>query len=1525
VTVTYTPYQAGERPQTRSVTVRVRDVCEIMVLDDIRQDLPPNTPILFEAQTQPASGGTVRWRAPGGSPSTGTGRRFTTEYATKGPKRIDVSFTNPNGDLCESAADLHIGPIDCRLTVLGPSSLSVVDGFVYEAKGNGSAAETYSATLVETGESLGSGAPGAGNAFKFLFAPALLRPGPYTIRVHYSALFFDIFDGECTHEFPVTVLPATAGLSRSVRLHGADQPEENQPAPGRHLFARVNLANGTITRGFTAANGVAHPVPVRLPADTLFRQHLLHAENFMIATAEFRTPAEGRAFEFPEFVFQPDPGPDGDGDGLTDFAESIAGSDPAKADTDGDGVTDAAEVRAGTSPTGADSTGPALLAGAATGGYAWDVCLDGQRALVAAGDAGLAVFNVLNPARPVLIGRADTPGDARAVACAGDVAAVADGAAGLALVDLTAVPSLVVNRQLPLGAPVNAVAAQGGLVFAGLDTGAVVMLDAASGAELRRREVGGGIEDLMVRDRWVHALSVQQGELKLYTLEVTGGNLETRQELTLTGSRGAGGRRLRLLAGADRLFVVFTQGYHVLRQDDPQNPARLGTAITTQAGWRHFGLTAGGLLVAAADPNSTDDGAHDVQLHRLAADGISPVFDLQLPTPGSAEAVSLRDELAYVADGPAGLQVLRFQDADRAGRAPTVEVRASVPGPRVQANERVTFTAVATDDVAVARVDFELDGVPVASDSSFPFELVLAAPQRSLDRETLRVRARATDTGGNVGVSPELVLQLADDATAPVVTGTSPESGSEIATALVDTLVVSFSEVIEPSSLTPANFLLTYAGPDNQFGTADDAPVAGGVVEHRAAEATARLRFAAPLNTGRYRAQVGPGIADPAGNINPTVHEWGFRLIGPKVISSVPRSYGSSAGYETRVRFSRAMNAASVAAAWKILGLGPDGSPNTADDEIMPGEVTLEAGGTVAVFRFAQPLVPGQYLVRLDQTATDEAGRALHEAWDTYFNASELTYGSGVRWEGNLGDLLSANEFRLVFPSPVDLVVVNQNRQEVSLTRPDGTVVATSSDRVFDIAVPQAGTYVFRITRSEAGQPTAYAVGLFDRQLQSFAYDLNGQSSIAIEGRAERLAPGDVDEWRLTTEPGARYRLRLQTADDWCDMQWSLYAPAGNALVLKRAGCEDAFVFSSSTGGVYRLVVTPTIPQGVAPRFEIRRGETRSFARDLSAADQYRGADDPEVEGGFLEPADALRFVFNLAAGQRWSFQPLTPECWMGWELRAPDGGVVFAQDCPTIQQILSGTGGEFQLLMFNRGSFRTSGPMLEAYRVLTRAFAHDLGTGGVVRVTEAIPGVGSRHVHEFRVAAGQPVAFSDSGRGPGLEWELRDPAGRIVFGPERSRQVGAYRIENPLTGAYRLTFTATPQLRGQYGFAAGIPRTLTTAHDLVAESNLVQNLDLPLPGSVRVLELQLAAAEPVRLRLEALEEECTESTLVSLQAPDGEVLFSLPLSGCSLVRDFVTATAGFYRVTVSIPPDASPEPVRIDIRRGSTGDGGEG
>ena len=195
------------------------------------------------------------------------------------------------------------------------------------------------------------------------------------------------------------------------------------------------------------------------------------------------TPASGEQLELPPFYVYENLGYDLDEDGLQGLGEKIMGTDPALADSDGDGVLDGAEVQAGQDPLSGVLVKTGIIASAETPGNAQDICISGDVAAVADGDAGVAIFNVFAGMNPQLVAQVDTPGSATAIACDGNRAAVADSGAGLAIVDFTDPASAAIVQQVAFnGATVRSLTAANGKVFVGLSDGRVARVNLATGA-----------------------------------------------------------------------------------------------------------------------------------------------------------------------------------------------------------------------------------------------------------------------------------------------------------------------------------------------------------------------------------------------------------------------------------------------------------------------------------------------------------------------------------------------------------------------------------------------------------------------------------------------------------------------------------------------------------------------------------------------------------------------------------------------------------------------------------------------------------------------------------------------------------------------------------------------------------------------------------------------------------------------------------------------------------------------------------
>jgi len=660
----------------------------------------------------------------------------------------------------------------------------------------------------------------------------------------------------------------------------ADEEVPVAPAPlslGLHYYAIYDFAFGQVTqRGEAGRAGVAH-ANLFLRPNGLFRSYVIKASTLEVGFIDFQSGEVGSDGMLQDVQLWGDDSTDTDGDGLPDLGELVMGTDQTKPDTDGDGIRDGAEVQAGQDPLTGLTVRTGVIAASDTPGNAVDVCTLNDLAVVANDSDGITVFNISEGLNPSRLAQLDTPGSARSVACAGSLVAVADGSAGLAIIDISVPASALIRHQLNLGSSANAVAAAGGIGYVGLANGQIVSVDLASGTVLERIQAGQeSFQDLTVAGDVLYALALG----RLYFLPLDGAELRVISSVAVDGTLGAGNRRLRVFAGGGRAYCTFAQGYSVFDVSDSINPTLLLRNITTQIGWKQIVANGSGLGLATVDRVSTDDGTHDVSLYNLQPNGTNTQFLAVLATPGLATAIALYNGLAYVADGSAGLQVINYLGYDQGGLPPTIALSASFPlsPARAEEGKSVRLSAEVTDDVQVRSVEFYIDGVRVAIDGNFPFETRFVTPLLTAEKSGFRLRAKATDTGGNFRWTDEITVNLVPDATPPRVIRRFPGSGVIVGAATM--VSAGFSEPVQIASLNANTLKLRAAGADGAFGTPDDSPVEGSAIEYRDDISTVFLNYGEALPAGLYEMRLKPPIADLAGNQLPGDVVWTFWILG---------------------------------------------------------------------------------------------------------------------------------------------------------------------------------------------------------------------------------------------------------------------------------------------------------------------------------------------------------------------------------------------------------------------------------------------------------------------------------------------------------------------------------------------------------------------------------------------------------------------------------------------------------------------
>lgn len=1517
----FTPYDTSKPELRTTASFRVRDVCTISLMPLLKMTTA-GSPTTLDSQINP-NGGTVRWDTPGAQPASGTGEHFTTTYAQNGIYPVNVTYEAPSGETCTTEGRVQVGPPECNLTISGPTTVSAGDIAEYTISVQADAG-LYTARIVETSENLGFQT--ARNGSIFVVTLQLPFAGTFTLEANFSGTRDLIVPIDCraTLQIQVTAPAASArpgarpadvrGISAGTRL-----------ATGRHYWARVNRASGTVTRGSTGTAGIAHPRPERLPANASFIEYILNPSTHQVATARFDTPADGESFEFPKFTLGPDQSPDKDGDGLSDLAEFILGTRDDRADSDGDGVLDGAEALAGTQPLGRNAEAIGLIASAATGGYAWDVGISGDRAVVAAGIAGIAVFNIFDRANPVRVGALDLPGEARAVAVSGNTAVVALGLDGLAILDLSELPKLRLRHQVALGSEVRSVAILGDAALVGLAYGEVRSVSLDVGAAIASATVNGRVEDLLVQGRRVYVLAYGAFGSSLTTFSSTDGTLQFQSSLNLSGSVGAGQRRLRLASDGGRLFAVHTTGYNVLSIDNPSAPTLLREFFNNQFGWRHVASNGGGLLLAAADPNSTDDGDHDLQTYQLSADGAG-TFQSVLPTPGSAEAVAIAANIAYVADGISGLAVIRFQAPDERGVPPSVTLRGPVFDGRVEEGKLNTFEAIALDDVGVARVDFLVDGVLTGSDSSFPYVFNWLSPRSTNGKDKIRLQARAFDTGGNSALSEPLDVTLSPDATPPFVTATAPFSNATLEGETVSLVAVRLSEPLAPESVSPTQLRLFAAGPDGLPGTDDDVTIPGGIVTYDRLENTVTLSVPTIQNGGTFRARLEPGLRDRSGNVADSAFEWTFTVVGPRIATLLPRPAGLGAGLAVEALFRGPLSNEGGPDILSLAAVGPDEKAGTADDIFIPGEVLHESGSPALRREFSPPLPAGRYVARLSGGISSAAGLKLGQPFTWEFTIVRTNLGaSPLTLKGSLNGSFAADEYGIEIPERGGIAISNPDSLDLRLTNPDGTVLALDARSVVKMDIRKPGLHVLRVAKGAGDFSQNYSLLLKRVTTESFTETLPNLSPKVYSGRAS-MTLGDADVFLLSGEAGATYFLQPSVSGFPCPMRWSVFDGTGTPVRLDQPACGDGAVVTLVEKGTVRVVFDAQ-GNGKA-QFKVTRAQTHAFSVNLAGLDAFFSQADPQFKNGqsTLNPGDQALIDITIPPGERYSFNdPTSSFLCMAWRLTGPDSKDLFNENCETPRIPDTRAGGIYRLSLVNTSNtpFNFS---LNLRRVIVRTFGPTaLAPGLVIDTRQSLNGPGSEDQYDFDLEAGAPIAFSPGMFAACHRWRLIDPQGEVVAGPfEMCNTIINFTPKS--TGRHRLVITATAtstEFTQDYRLIAGRPGTVTSMDDLRVATALSTFVDGSLPGSKQLVQFEVNAGQVLRVRLGIGAEGCSGDLGILLLGPDGSTLWSGDQENrCSHNALLDLPRAGIYTLELSFPPGHVADPVGIEIRRATLAPG---
>lgn len=665
----------------------------------------------------------------------------------------------------------------------------------------------------------------------------------------------------------------SSGAGGSGNGNAAAGPNGRPTASPRPLtWMLTNHETGFVQRG-RMQTGTPLP-PLILAPETFYSITYVDERSGAVAVAWFRSEPAGRTTTLPCALWLDGAGPalrDSDGDRLPDLAELALGSDPNRSDTDGDGVADGLELFSGANPVSVDLQPTGVLAASDTPGTAIGIAITRDHAYVADSDAGLAVFRLNGPETPLLVARA--PEVVTAVAAEGNTVVALAGGARLLILDAAnpANPTLRHALSVPNA---NAVAVQLPWVFVG--SGAdLLVVDALQGDIRSRLSRPGGasrFDALGTEGPWVYALT--QGHLLTFLEE--NGRLFHTATLPVAGTLAPLENGRKLWVGGERAYAGYFQGYSIFDLANPALPVPRGVQPATQAAIH--ALTAAGprLLLPVTSFAGTPTLA--LSLYDVTDPTDVTRFLTSYNTPGEARAVAFHRGLAYVADGPGGLAVVRPVSRGTERIPPSVAIAgiwATTPDPRTEPGSTLRVPVDADDEGLVREVTLLLDNVVVDRDGSFPFVLQAVVPTATNARTTFELRAIAIDLAGNSRTSAPVVVRSVADASPPGLDTLFPAPGATAARDFFEAVEIRFTE---PPAALPEEVLRVWdPGPDAVPGNGDDVLLTNAVV--RLDGRTLRWTPAVvPPGNRSYRILLAGGIADAAGNARPLPLAWDFTL-----------------------------------------------------------------------------------------------------------------------------------------------------------------------------------------------------------------------------------------------------------------------------------------------------------------------------------------------------------------------------------------------------------------------------------------------------------------------------------------------------------------------------------------------------------------------------------------------------------------------------------------------------------------------
>jgi hypothetical protein len=586
-------------------------------------------------------------------------------------------------------------------------------------------------------------------------------------------------------------------------------------------YVAVEFPNQPETTTLRQRSDASGNFTLYMPPNEPYHEVVFDPVTGLVAHGYGRTSAAGESIDLSgTLVFTASTAPDSDFDGLPDDIEFAIGSSSASRDTDKDGLDDFAEINLNLDPLDGRGLPAGVLAVTGMRGEAKELVLAGridgaagQTVYLATGSHGLAVVDARDLRRPIVVGQLDLPGDAVDVALDArlGIAAVATGTS-LEVVDVSNPEAPTVLRSLATAAA--QVEVVDGVAYVAVGSN-IEAYDLLTGDHRETVPSGAGtIAGLTADGDFLFAADAAGG---LAAIDLSGSAMAPTGVVSLPANSG------RVFVGGGVAYVgggsgEFNGGFVTVDVSNPAAMALISGADNTSIAGKSVVANGAGLALAVGKyqrgfPSFEQRSVLDVVDATDPANTGTSLARFVLPSP--PHSLALGSGLAFVADGSAGLVVANYLPFDTLGQAPVVtatttgaDVDPASVGIQAREGSTLKLDLGMVDDRQIRNVEVLVDGRVVNNDVAYPWPSRLTLPKIAGIDDTVTIQVRAADTGGNVGLSAPITIQLVRDTVAPAIVSTNLPDGAVRGTAF-RTVSIEFSEGIDPATVIPSTVVLT--------------------------------------------------------------------------------------------------------------------------------------------------------------------------------------------------------------------------------------------------------------------------------------------------------------------------------------------------------------------------------------------------------------------------------------------------------------------------------------------------------------------------------------------------------------------------------------------------------------------------------------------------------------------------------------------------------------------------------------------